>query len=116
MTASQGLVVCLALTGLIACSSGTADRAAKPQEDQIETCADVVTDPVFHGDADVLAEFDAPGQPKRCTLQFDAGSPALAAIGAADACPGYPLVAVSIDDGAWAVDSAQTDDLTAANC
>ena len=110
------LAACLALTGLAACSSGVADRAANPHQNRIETCADVVADPVFQGDAEVLGEFDAPGQPKRCTLQIEAGSPALAAIGVTDVCANLPLVAVQVSDGAWAVDSAETESLTATNC
>jgi hypothetical protein len=115
MTASDGSVVCLVLAGLAACSGGADERAARPQKDRME-CADVVADPVFQGQAEVVAEFKAAGQPTLCTLEFEAGSPVIAAIGVADVCSSLPFVAVSIDDGAWAVDSAQTDRLTAENC
>lgn len=109
------LPACLVLTGLAACSSDAADRAANPQQNRIEACADVVADPVFQGDAEVLAEFNAPGQPTRCTLKIEAGSPSFAAIGVT-ACANFPLISVQVRDGAWAVDSAETESLTAKNC
>jgi len=83
--------------------------------DRLE-CADAVADPVFQGQAEVVAEFNAPGQPIRCALQLEAGTPTIAAIGVTDIRSSLPFIAGSIDDAGWAVDSAQKDRLTAENC
>lgn len=72
-------------------------------------------DPVFRGQAEVVAEFNAPGQPIRWVLQLEAGSPRIAAIGVADICSSLLFIAGSIDDAGWAVDSARKDRLTAEN-
>ena len=79
-------------------------------------CADVVADPVFEGQAEVVVEFESPGRPISCTLQLEADSPALAALGVADVCSDLPVIAVSIEDAGWVVDLAQTEQLTAENC
>lgn len=95
----------LAATALVLASCGGEDNA--------QTCDQVLDDPAFHGDGEVIGQFDAGGVGRSCTLAI---SPEAASTIGVDVCAATPYVAVKVDGDDWTVDDAQTAKLNTENC